>query len=116
MECVHYNCSLISSFPGGISRESRENPFLIMATAEEEEAVPFVPLCHNTSKLATLVCDAPTDTHFCARAATHLQVDENSLHVLWTQDLLQRQHIILRRKEGGRKNQAVRMCVITPEN
>lgn len=30
---------------------------------------------------------------------SHLKVDEDGLHVLWSQDLLQRDHVILQNKE-----------------
>lgn len=29
----------------------------------------------------------------------HLKVDEDGLHVLWTQDLLQRDHVVLQNQE-----------------
>lgn len=35
-----------------------------------------------------------------AWALTHLEIDKDSLHFLWTQDLLQRHHVILEEKGG----------------
>lgn len=37
---------------------------------------------------------------FSARAVAHLKIDEDSLHVLRTQDLLQRDHVILKGNKG----------------
>lgn len=36
---------------------------------------------------------------FFARAAPHLQVDKDCLHFLWTQDLLQWDHVVLETRE-----------------
>lgn len=39
------------------------------------------------------------NSFFFARAAPHLQVDKDCLHFLWTQDLLQWDHVVLETKE-----------------
>lgn len=44
-------------------------------------------------------CCIYTIFFFFARAAPHLQVDKDCLHFLWTQDLLQRDHVVLETRE-----------------